>query len=817
MWKASMAFFTGTLGSDSFIGTDLEADVFTFDLAALSVSDTISGGGLTSADAADTLKLMSSGVVNFVKLIHVAGIETIELCSTGNEIRVTHGLAATARNHRLTVIGQNGNDHIWSPYADLLKSADTLVVEAGGGHDTVRGGAGADVFQGRLGRDHLDGRGGHDKLFGGAGADLLTGGGGRDTIAGGAGNDVFHFRSLADSYPAAPDVIVDFGNGEDRIDLSLIELAIVGPNSHFDYIGSAQFSAPGQIQAVQSGSDTLVSINTSGTDGAEMSFVLKGVTASGLSALSFRLNTRPVAGDDIEATDEDTAATLLVLANDSDGDGDTLIIAAVGAASHGAVTVNPDSTITYVPDSDYFGSDSFGYTVSDGQGGTSSATVSIAIAPVNDAPVVATPLADKAVTTHQAFSFAIPVGSFTDVDGDSLTYSAELADGSPLPDWLAFDAAAGTFSGASPSEGLLSVNVTATDGQGGAVSDTFTLTSTTLSGSVVPKLETDVVAGAGDLADDPAIWINPENPTQSKIIATSKGTKHGGMYVFDLQGNTVDVFGTGNRYNNTDLRYGFQLGGETVELIGATNRTTSAIDFFTIDPSTYQLTKVGSVASGLSNLYGFTMYHAADGKFYAFATTTAGIVRQFELDASNGTVTGTAVRTFEVGSQAEGLAADDETGALYVGEEAVGIWKYGADPASGASRTLVEGVEAGHLAPDIEGLAIYYAADGSGYLLASSQGDSTFAVYDRGGVNAYLGSFNSIAGNGIDPVTSTDGIDVTNLPLGGAFSQGLLVVHDTSNPDTAANNYKLIAWEDIAALGNLIIDTAYNPHDGLLL
>jgi hypothetical protein len=103
---------------------------------------------------------------------------------------------------------------------------------------------------------------------------------------------------------------------------------------------------------------------------------------------------------------------------------------------------------------------------------------------VNDAPIVVTPLADHDVTFNKAFSFALPAGSFKDIDkGDTLSYTAALADGTALPTWLKFDAASGTFSGTSPKQvGKIDVRVTATDAAADgstagslSASDVFTL------------------------------------------------------------------------------------------------------------------------------------------------------------------------------------------------------------------------------------------------------------------------------------------------------------------------------------------------------
>jgi hypothetical protein len=114
----------------------------------------------------------------------------------------------------------------------------------------------------------------------------------------------------------------------------------------------------------------------------------------------------------------------------------------------------------------------------------------------------------------------------------------------------------------------------------------------------------------------------------------------------------------------------------------------------------------------------------------------------------------------------------------------------------------------GHLDSDVEGLTIYYAANGAGYLIASSQGNDEFAVYRREGNNAYVGRFKLVAGGGIDAVTDTDGIDVTNFPLGNQFPQGMFIAQDNDD------NFKLARWEAIDAAfgGGLTIDTSWNPR-----
>ena len=90
---------------------------------------------------------------------------------------------------------------------------------------TITGTAGNDRLQGTSGNDFLDGKAGNDVLKGGAGNDILYGGAGRDTMTGGAGNDTFLFKAISDMGTTAStrDVITDFTQGQDKIDLSAID------------------------------------------------------------------------------------------------------------------------------------------------------------------------------------------------------------------------------------------------------------------------------------------------------------------------------------------------------------------------------------------------------------------------------------------------------------------------------------------------------------------------------------------------------------------------------------------------------------------
>ena len=312
-------------------------------------------------------------------------------------------------------------------------------------------------------------------------------------------------------------------------------------------------------------------------------------------------------------------------------------------------------------------------------------------------------------------------------------------------------------------------------------------------------VETEPVPHDGDAADDPAVWVNPADPAMSAIVGTDK---QGGMLVYDLAGRQLQYLPVGEM-NNVDVRPaadGFTLGGSPVVLVVSGNRTANSIAVFALEPDTRQLRDVAgdAISPGLE-VYGSCLYRsAATGKLFAFVNSKEGQVEQWELsDDGSGRVGGQLVRSFQVESQVEGCVADDEQGWFYLGEETRGIWKFGAEPDAGEAGELIATVSgSGPLVGQVEGLTLAYGAGGAGFLIASSQGDSSFAVFQREGANAYVGSFQIVPGGGIDGTDETDGIDVSTANLGPSFPAGVLVAQDGEN-DGAAQNFKLVPLQNV--------------------
>lgn len=176
---------------------------------------------------------------------------------------------------------------------DIIAGFEML---AGGfANDTLTGAAGAETLIGREGNDILAGLAGNDRLLGGLGNDTIEGGAGADILSGGEGNDVFVYAALADSTPALTgrDRIVDVqlgapGSPLDRIDLSAIDAIPGGADNAFVFIGTAAFTAAGQLRyVIQAGARTLVEAETTGDNRADFAILLHGPLA--LTASDFIL------------------------------------------------------------------------------------------------------------------------------------------------------------------------------------------------------------------------------------------------------------------------------------------------------------------------------------------------------------------------------------------------------------------------------------------------------------------------------------------------------------------------------------------------
>ncbi|HEY0464079.1 MAG TPA: phytase, partial [Polyangiaceae bacterium] len=286
-------------------------------------------------------------------------------------------------------------------------------------------------------------------------------------------------------------------------------------------------------------------------------------------------------------------------------------------------------------------------------------------------------------------------------------------------------------------------------------------------------------------------------------------------------GNQIQFLPSG-KLNNVDLRDGFQLAGSGVPLVTAGNRTDNSIGIFALDPATRQLRDVAARKITTITTYGSCMYKSpVSGKYYYFVDAKDGNIQQWELFATAaGTVDATKVRDLhQLASQPEACAVDDEAKALFVGEEATGVWRFDAEPnvtsGSGFDGVLIASTApGGHLVRDVEGVAIAKTSATGGYIFVSNQGVSTYSVFSREAPYSYVKTFRVERGAAcVDAVTGSDGIEVSTANLGPAFPHGVFVTQDDSN-DGLNQNFKLVPLEHILSNAPAVDDSACSSGGG---
>ncbi|MDQ3726037.1 MAG: Ig-like domain-containing protein, partial [Actinomycetota bacterium] len=352
------------------------------------------------------------------------------------------------------------------------------------GDDRLRGTPASDVIAGLAGDDRIVGGGGLDVICGGPDKDFITTGKGPDKIVGGPGDDKIVSRKGPDiDYGMQGNDLLNGGPGFDRC------LGGIGENTE----RKCEKDAP------PLGSEK----------GKEGKCVGKGADKGKCQ------NRAPGAVGDTAATDEDTSKAIDVLANDSDADGDALTITSVDTtATRGAVTITGGgSGVSFDPNGKFeelaagqIANDSFAYTISDGRGGTSTATVAVNVTGVDDAPKA---VADSAEAKENDLSVHVDVlANDTDVDGgpktvQSVTNGAHGAvtiskggdgvDYVPDTNYCGSDSFTYTLNGGS--KATVSIEIECIDDAPVAVNDTATLNED--AGGAIDVLANDTDTDAG--------------------------------------------------------------------------------------------------------------------------------------------------------------------------------------------------------------------------------------------------------------------------------------------------------------------------------
>lgn len=293
-------------------------------------------------------------------------------------------------------------------------------------------------------------------------------------------------------------------------------------------------------------------------------------------------------------------------------------------------------------------------------------------------------------------------------------------------------------------------------------------------------------------ADDPAIWINPKDGAQSRILGNDKHEGTGGLYVFDLQGKIVQKITPLDRPNNVDVVQGIKVGEKTLDLAVVTERKQEQLKIYSIDESgtltdVTGKTKILPESTGEQKApMGVALWKKPDGTADVFVSPKEGpklgYIAQYKLVAGEGgKVDVSFVRrlgsfsglTKEGEGEIEAMVVDQGAGMLYFSDERAAIKRLPADPASKAGefsfgRDTYQG--------DREGLAVI-KFDKSKWLLSSDQieGGSKLFVWDIGGRLPRRAAIIPT------PADSTDGLEATTANLGTEFPEGILVMMNSKD------------------------------------
>ncbi|WP_224994935.1 phytase [Cesiribacter sp. SM1] len=322
------------------------------------------------------------------------------------------------------------------------------------------------------------------------------------------------------------------------------------------------------------------------------------------------------------------------------------------------------------------------------------------------------------------------------------------------------------------------------------------------SGIIKPLFVTDTVMHD---TDDPAIWINHDNPAQSLVLGTDKD-QDGALYVFNLEGKVQEdkVVRGLQRPNNVDVEYGLLLNEKLTDIAVTTERFTGKLRIFSlpdmqpVDGGGIDVFE-GEVGLEFRDLMGIALYkRPADSAIFAIVGRKNGpkdgnYLWQYHLqDNGRGHVQASLVRKFGAFSgrkEIEAIAVDDELGYVYYADEQAGVRKYHADPEKGGEELAFFATEG--FGQDQEGISIYSMKEGRGYLLVSDQEVNQFRIYTREGTAENPHAHQLVRVIRASTVSS-DGSEVVNYPLPPYFPNGLFVA---MSDDKTFHFYR---WESLA-------------------
>jgi len=423
-----------------------------------------------------------------------------------------------------TQIGTDGDDFLNGSLSD-----DTLI--GGNGNDKLDGGAGSDQLFGGAGDDVISGGSGNDTIYGEDGNDVMAAGKDGGFMSGGAGDDVYCFNRgdgqvtidnqdwdgsgvdtisfgkdiapsdlVASVDPASGNLTLAIAGSSDAITIAWFDPwnqmapktdEVIDRVQFFDADGTTHvYDLASLVNAAfpdPSAADPAASVALVAPGSTKTSFSEVGQPYARSYALTGNLfpqedQAPTAAGIGDQTVKQDQHFSYVVPFVDPEGAPLALSVSTPdGSALPSWLQFDAGTgEFSGTPSNSDVGTVALIVTATDPGGLSTSATFNLEVQNVNDAPTVANSIPNQNATQGVAFSYTVPADTFADIDkGDTLSYSAKLADGSALPSWLKFDATTRTLSGIPPSAAgsapQWEIQVVATDMSGASASDVFTL------------------------------------------------------------------------------------------------------------------------------------------------------------------------------------------------------------------------------------------------------------------------------------------------------------------------------------------------------
>lgn len=674
------------------------------------------------------------------------------------------------------------------------------------------------VVEGDNAGNALEGTNVGDRLYGYNGDDVMESGDGEDVLTGGLGNDVLRGGAQRDAY------VVNLGDGadviEDDLDAGIGNVLTFGEGIAREDV---RLEVDGDDLLIHYGANgDVVRVSNYAPDGASGGMVIDSFEFADGTAVTLRefMNRAPEVANPIDdqVVLED-AAFSLVLPDDLfiDADSDDILT----RITVSGYTTLPDwlqydaatRTLFGTPDNDDVGEFDVIVQGMDTLGASSLHSFHVMVENTNDAPEVGSLLSDLRALEDSAFSFTLPADSFRDVDvGDALTYTATLADGSALPEWLSFDAQTGTFSGtpANGDVGELQLTVTATDLAGASASQSFALEVTntndaptvgaTLAAQTATEdtaftftVPTDAFADAdvGDrlsysatLADGSALpsWLQLDAATGT--FSGTPGNDHVGA--LEIRVTASDLVGA-SASQSFSLTVANTNDAPEVAIVVADQQATEDAPFaFTVPQETFRDVDAGDALTLSAT--------QADGSV---------LPTWLQFDAATRTFSGTPVNG-DVGSVSVRLTASDVAGASASQTFAIGVSNVNDAPEIGTVLANQNGRAGTELSWQLPATAFVDvdAGDVLAYSATLSDGSAlpTWLAFD-----AATGTFSGTpasAGNYALRVTATDlagaqaSQSFTLAVESGGGNQAPITAPDAAN---VIEDRKLLAWGNVLA------------------